>query len=56
MTRNIVLHMYDDRGMDLVASSREALQGIHDAYKPWILEYDRDRIGSTFGSFATTNT
>jgi DNA invertase Pin-like site-specific DNA recombinase len=47
-TRNIVLHMYDDRGMDLIAHEASDLQPIYDAYKGWILDYDRARIEQTF--------
>lgn len=47
-TRNIILHMYDDRGMDLVAASRNNLQGIYDEHKNWILDHDRNRIVETF--------
>ena len=47
-TRNIILHMYDDRGMDLVAPSRSDLQAIYDEHKNWILDYDSERIVETF--------
>ena len=47
-TRNIVLHMYDDRGMDLIAPKAGDLQPIYDAYKGWILDYDRARIEQIF--------
>jgi hypothetical protein len=47
-TRNIILHMYDDRGMDLVAASRSDLQTIYDEHKSWILDYDRKRMVETF--------
>ena len=48
-TRNIILHMYDDRGMDLVAARRNDLQAIYEEYKDWILDYDRERVEKTFG-------
>ncbi|HEX4321151.1 MAG TPA: DUF3885 domain-containing protein [Acidobacteriaceae bacterium] len=51
-TRNIILHMYDDRGLDLVAPKRSDLQAIYDAHKSWILEYDRTRIEKTFQPMA----
>jgi hypothetical protein len=47
-TRNIILHMYDDRGLDLIARHRGDLQAIYDAYKSWALDYDRERIERVF--------
>jgi hypothetical protein len=47
-TRNVILHMYDDRGLDLVASKRSDLQAIYDTHKQWILDYDRKRIAEKF--------
>jgi hypothetical protein len=47
-TRNIILHMYDDRGLDLIASHRSDLQAIYDAHKSWVLDYDRERIEKVF--------
>jgi hypothetical protein len=39
--RDIILHMYDDRGMDLIAPSTETLRTIYHQHKDWVLEYDR---------------
>ena len=47
-TRNIILHMYDDRGMDVIAAGRNDLQAIYDEHKDWILDYDRKQIVETF--------
>ena len=47
-TRNIILHLYDDRGMDLIAATRDELQAIYDEYKSWILDYDETHIAETF--------
>lgn len=46
--RNIVLHMYDDRGMDLIAPSVENLRPLYEQHKDWILEYDRASIVELF--------
>jgi len=48
LTRNIILHMYDDRGMDLIAADRSDLQPIYDEHKSWVLDYDRQQIAETF--------
>jgi len=47
-TRNLILHMYDDRGLDLIARHRSDLQAIYDAHKSWVLDYDRHRIERVF--------
>ena len=47
-TRNIILHMYDDRGLDLIARHRSDLQAIYDAHKHWVLDYDRARVEKVF--------
>jgi hypothetical protein len=46
--RNIILHMYDDRGMDLIAASVEDLKGIYQQHKDWILDYDRSSVEELF--------
>jgi hypothetical protein len=48
-TRNIILHMYDDRGMDLIAPLAATLRPIYNRFSNWILDYDRARIEETFG-------
>lgn len=49
MDRGLVLHAYDDRGMDVGAADRTALVPIYWEFKDWLLDYDRaamDRIFS----------
>ncbi|MDO3410592.1 DUF3885 domain-containing protein [Saccharibacillus sp. CPCC 101409] len=46
--KNTIFHIYDDRGCDVIASSRESLIGIYKAFNRWILDYDRERIDRTF--------
>jgi hypothetical protein len=36
-TCDLILHMYEDRGLDLIATTRAALQPIHDAHQAWLL-------------------
>jgi hypothetical protein len=40
--------MYDDRGMDLIAPSVEALEAIYQQHKDLILDYDRSSIEDVF--------
>ena len=58
-SRNMILHMYDDRGLDLIASKIDDLRPIYQAHKDWILSYDRGAIEQMFESntpkFASAN-
>ena len=49
--RGIVFYMYDDRGLDVMATSPDAIRHVLEAHADWVLEYDRDRIEATFGKF-----
>jgi hypothetical protein len=44
----LLAHVYDDRGMDVVAMERGPLQSLHAEYRPWLLDYDIDRMDATF--------
>jgi len=41
MERGVALHVYDDRGMDLMATSKAALLPIYTQFNEWLLDYDR---------------
>lgn len=45
---HILYHLYDDRGLDVIAKDKETLRPIYGVYKDWILEYDREEIDSLF--------
>lgn len=47
-TRNTIFYLYDSRGLDIVSNAKEPLQDLYDSYNPWILDYDRETIDSTF--------
>lgn len=47
-SRQIMMHLYDDRGMDLTASSPESLRATYEAYDAWLLDYDRERMALLF--------
>ncbi|MDQ0888927.1 hypothetical protein QFZ81_004015 [Paenibacillus sp. V4I9] len=46
-----IFHVYDDRGCDVIATSKEALKNIYRDYNEWILNYDRLRIDQQFAAF-----
>ncbi len=43
-TKGMVLNLYDDRGMDVVALEKESLQSLYKSHNNWILDYDREEI------------
>lgn len=47
-TRRIVLHVYDDRGMDVSANRADALTATFVACDRWLLDYDRPRMAEAF--------
>jgi hypothetical protein len=52
-TRGLIFHMYDDRGLDIIAARRETLQPIFDTHRPWLLSYNLERMEAMFLSAAT---
>lgn len=45
---NIIYHLYDDRGLDLISNNKASLEKLYIKYNSWILDYDRDRINNLF--------
>lgn len=46
----IILHAYDDRGLDIVAMDAQVLQPVYDTFKAWLLDYDRQKMDRVFHS------
>lgn len=44
----IVLHAYDDRGLDIVAMEQSALFPLYNTLKEWLFDYDMARMRATF--------
>jgi Domain of unknown function (DUF3885) len=47
-TEAILLHVYDDRGMDVIGGDPRALRPIYEKFDGWLLDYDRPRIEQVF--------
>ena len=45
---HVMLHLYDDRGLDIVAYDKASLIPIYNKLNKWILEYDRKQIDKMF--------
>jgi uncharacterized protein DUF3885 len=43
----MIMHMYDDRGLDIIAASREALIPIYRTFNDWVLDSARARIAKS---------
>lgn len=48
LDRKLIFHMYDDRGLDIIAADRETLRPIYKIHNDWILDYDRKQIDKQF--------
>ena len=46
----VIMHMYDDRGLDIIAAELETLRPLFQHFGDWILENQRHRIASRFGT------
>jgi hypothetical protein len=48
LERGILLHVYDDRGMDVRALAASPLLPIYTKFDRWLLDYDRERMEAAF--------
>jgi hypothetical protein len=46
--KRLILHMYDDRGLDVIGGEPKDLYAIYREFNSWILDYDRSRIDELF--------
>lgn len=46
--KDIVFHMYDDRGCDVFGLNRDALVPVYQKFRKWILDYNRIEIDHSF--------
>lgn len=45
---SIMLHAYDDRGMDVMADDAAKLRDAYSSFDGWLLDHDRERMGILF--------
>lgn len=43
-----MLHVYDDRGMDVISDDPAKLQVLYLGFADWLLDYDRERMAKMF--------
>lgn len=46
--QEIIVHPYDDRGMDVIGGKRAPLQKLYDAHKACLLDYDIETMNRSF--------
>lgn len=44
----ICLHVYDDRGLDIIARNQDDVEDVRSNFDHWILDFDRARIAQAF--------
>ncbi len=44
----IIVHPYDDRGMDIIGRDKEYLRRLFDTHRDWLLDYDLTAMNATF--------
>ena len=44
----IILRAYDDRGLDIISTTRKTLQPLYNKFADWLLEYDREKVDAAF--------
>ena len=48
ISKKLIFHMYDDRGLDIISADKETLRLIYKEHNNWILDYDRKQIDKQF--------
>src|SRR5699024_9676166 len=48
LNEKVLYHLYDDRGLDLVAKEKSKLYPLYETFNDWILDYDRETIDQIF--------
>jgi len=47
-SKNIIVNLYDDRGMDIISASKNELISMYNKYNDWLLNYDREKMDLVF--------
>ncbi|XKE94611.1 DUF3885 domain-containing protein [Metaplanococcus flavidus] len=48
ITQQLIYHLYDDQGCDIIAADKEDIRFLYEQYNDWILDYDREKINAVF--------
>lgn len=47
-SKNIIVNLYDDRGMDVISASKNELISLYNKHNDWLLNYDRKKMDLVF--------
>ena len=47
-SKDIILNLYDNRGMDVISSKKEALMPLYKSHNDWLLNCNREKMDSVF--------
>ncbi|PQP80825.1 hypothetical protein C0Q44_26615 [Paenibacillus sp. PCH8] len=47
-TKKCIFHIYDSRGMDVIATNTSTLRAVYEKFNDWILDFDRKKINQIF--------
>lgn len=47
-TEHILYYLYDDRGLDVVAETKESILPLYQQFQNWLLDYDKKRMQAIF--------
>ena len=47
-TKKVIFNLYDDRGLDIIASEKKDLKDTYQKFNNWILDYDKKQIDALF--------
>lgn len=50
LSKQMIFHLYDDRGCDLIASDSERLRPVYEGLQHWLLDYDRAQMDRLFAA------
>ncbi|SDB87623.1 protein of unknown function [Shouchella lonarensis] len=48
VTKQMIFHLYDDRGCDMIAAEKENLRSLYKNFNHWLLDYDRAQMDKVF--------
>ncbi|WP_108810422.1 DUF3885 domain-containing protein [Sphingorhabdus sp. Alg231-15] len=48
LQKQMIVHVYDDRGMDVIAMDKETIKPFYSDLNSWLLEYDRKAMDQKF--------
>ena len=52
----IIMHMYDDRGLDIIATELDTLRPLFESFSDWILDNQRHTVESRFRTHSSEST